>query len=71
MPPKVWGYPLKPGDRVSIETPGAGGYGPPEERALEQRQEDERDGISRGRTVSFPPRGGCAPPSRARGGRGA
>ena len=49
LPPKVWGYPLKPGDRVSIETPGAGGYGPPEERALEQRQEDERDGISRGR----------------------
>jgi len=49
LPPKVWGYPLKPGDRVSIETPGAGGYGPPEERAVEQRQEDERDGISRGR----------------------
>lgn len=49
LPPKVWGYPLKPGDRVSIETPGAGGYGPPEERALAQRQEDERDGISRGR----------------------
>ena len=29
LPPKVWGYPLRPGDRVSIDTPGAGGYGPP------------------------------------------
>ncbi|MFQ5840457.1 MAG: hydantoinase B/oxoprolinase family protein [Candidatus Methylomirabilales bacterium] len=29
---KVWGYSLKPGDRVSIITPGAGGYGLPSER---------------------------------------
>jgi N-methylhydantoinase B/oxoprolinase/acetone carboxylase alpha subunit len=28
LPPKVWGYPLRPGDRVSMDTPGAGGYGP-------------------------------------------
>ena len=30
LPPKVWGYVLHPGDRVAIETPGAGGYGRPE-----------------------------------------
>lgn len=48
LPAKVWGYPLKPGDRVAIETPGGGGYGPPEERAPAQRQEDERDGIGGG-----------------------
>ena len=29
LPPKVWGYPLKPGDRVRITTPGAGGWGSP------------------------------------------
>ncbi len=29
LPPKVWGHPLRPGDRVAMETPGAGGYGPP------------------------------------------
>jgi N-methylhydantoinase B len=27
LPPKVWGYVLRPGDRVAMETPGAGGYG--------------------------------------------
>ncbi|HEV8310718.1 MAG TPA: hydantoinase B/oxoprolinase family protein [Methylomirabilota bacterium] len=27
LPSKVWGHPLKPGDRVTIVTPGAGGYG--------------------------------------------
>ena len=30
LPPKVWGYVLHPGDRVAIETPGAGGYGRPD-----------------------------------------
>jgi N-methylhydantoinase B len=29
LPPKVWGYRLGPGDRVSIVTPGAGGWGAP------------------------------------------
>jgi N-methylhydantoinase B len=29
LPPKVWGYPLRPGDRVSIITPAGGGFGPP------------------------------------------
>ena len=33
LPPKVWGHVLRAGDRVAIETPGAGGYGPPDERA--------------------------------------
>jgi len=45
LPPKVWGYPLGPGDSVAIETPGAGGYGPPDERSDEQRRQDEMDGI--------------------------
>ena len=30
LPAKVWGYPLGPGDRVSMDTAGAGGYGAPE-----------------------------------------
>jgi N-methylhydantoinase B len=29
LPGKVWGYPLRAGERVAIETPGGGGYGPP------------------------------------------
>jgi N-methylhydantoinase B len=28
LPPKVWGHSLRPGDRVTIVTPGGGGYGP-------------------------------------------
>ena len=46
LPGKVWGYALRPGDRVAIETPGAGGYGPAEERDEARRREDERDGIA-------------------------
>jgi len=34
LPSKVWGYPLKPGDRVLIVTPGGGGYGYPHPRPL-------------------------------------
>jgi N-methylhydantoinase B len=30
LPAKVWGHPLRSGDRVTIVTPGGGGYGPPE-----------------------------------------
>ena len=45
LPPKVWGYPLRPGDRVAIETPGAGGYGPPAGRDVAARLADARDGI--------------------------
>ena len=29
LPGKVWGYPLRAGERVAMETPGGGGYGPP------------------------------------------
>jgi len=29
LPSKVWGYPLKPGDRIQILTPGGGGWGAP------------------------------------------
>jgi N-methylhydantoinase B len=47
LPAKVWGHPLKAGDRVAIETPGAGGYGPPSERAPADRRRDQRDGIAR------------------------
>ena len=28
LSPTVWGYPLGSGDRVPMDTPGAGGYGP-------------------------------------------
>jgi N-methylhydantoinase B len=37
---KTRDYPLEPGDRVSIETGGGGGYGPPSERAPEQVRRD-------------------------------
>jgi N-methylhydantoinase B len=43
LPPKVWGHALRPGDRVAIETPGAGGYGPPDERTEADRRTDARD----------------------------
>jgi N-methylhydantoinase B len=49
LPPKVWGYPLDPGDRVAIETPGAGGYGEPAERAPADRARDERDSVTASR----------------------
>jgi N-methylhydantoinase B len=45
LPSKVWGYRLAPGDRVMVETPGAGGYGPPEARAEQLRLDDVRNGI--------------------------
>ncbi|MEZ5856198.1 MAG: hydantoinase B/oxoprolinase family protein [Hyphomicrobiaceae bacterium] len=35
---------LFPGDRLVIETPGGGGYGPPEEREIEQRAADTANG---------------------------
>ncbi len=54
LPPKVWGYPLDPGDRVAIETPGAGGYGEPAERAPADRARDERDGVIASRALTGP-----------------
>ena len=43
LPNKVR-MPLKEGESVIVETPGAGGYGPPAERAAEGIAEDERSG---------------------------
>jgi N-methylhydantoinase B len=45
LPSKVWGFRLAPGDRVSMVTPGAGGWGPPAERPVEQVLADVEDGI--------------------------
>jgi N-methylhydantoinase B len=45
LPSKVWGFRLSPGDRVSIVTPGAGGWGLPTARAVEQVRADVEDGI--------------------------
>ena len=45
LPSKVWGYRLAPGDRVSMVTPGSGGWGPPEARPVEQVLADVEDGI--------------------------
>ena len=41
---KVAGVRLEAGDVVTIVTPGAGGYGPPAERAPALRARDARDG---------------------------
>jgi N-methylhydantoinase B len=41
----VWGHRLGPGDRVAIETAGAGGYGPPDERAPAEQERDRIDAI--------------------------
>src|SRR5262245_47446467 len=46
LPGKIWGYPLRAGDRVAVETPGAGGYGQARDRAPAQRHADDRDGIA-------------------------
>jgi N-methylhydantoinase B len=44
LPVKPAGVALKNGERVVVETPGAGGYGPPVERTKEAREEDRRSG---------------------------
>jgi N-methylhydantoinase B len=44
VPSKVWGYALKPGDRIQVITPGAGGYGPALERSSEALTRDLADG---------------------------
>ncbi len=43
LPNKVR-MPLREGERVTVETPGAGGYGPPAERPAEAVAEDARTG---------------------------
>lgn len=44
LPPKATGVRLRQTDRVVMETPGAGGYGPPEQRASEAVREDAESG---------------------------
>jgi N-methylhydantoinase B len=68
LPSKVWGVRLAPGDRVSMVTPGAGGWGLPAERPVERVIADVEDGvISPARAVAEYPHAAPAlyvPPSR-------
>ena len=41
---KPSGIPVAPGERIVVETPGAGGYGPPAKRAPAALDEDRRSG---------------------------
>jgi N-methylhydantoinase B len=45
LPSKVWGFRLAPGDQVSMLTPGAGGWGAPDERPLQSVLADVEDGV--------------------------
>ncbi len=45
LPSKVWGFRLAPGDRVSLVTPGAGGWGRPDERPVARVLADVEDGV--------------------------
>jgi N-methylhydantoinase B len=45
LPSKVWGFRLAPGSRVSMLTPGAGGWGFPADRSRDEVAEDVEDGI--------------------------
>jgi N-methylhydantoinase B len=45
LPSKVWGFHLAPGDRVSMVTPGSGGWGHPGDRPAEQVLTDIEDGV--------------------------
>jgi N-methylhydantoinase B len=45
MPSKVANVPLQVGETIRIETPGGGGFGPPDERGLDAIASDLRDGI--------------------------
>ena len=45
MAAKLFGAKLKRGQRVRIESPGGGGYGPPAERAREAVENDLRLGL--------------------------
>ncbi|WP_158743241.1 hydantoinase B/oxoprolinase family protein [Acidisphaera sp. L21] len=38
------GYELAPGDQIAVQTPGGGGYGPPEHRPASMRERDRRRG---------------------------
>jgi N-methylhydantoinase B len=45
LPSKLWGFRLSPGDRVSIVTPGAGGWGFTTARPIDQVRADVEDGV--------------------------
>ena len=45
LPSKIWGFRLAPGDRVSVVTPGAGGWGAPAARPVDQVRADVEDGV--------------------------
>jgi N-methylhydantoinase B len=45
LPSKVWGVRLAPGARVSVITPGAGGWGSPAERTVDRVRDDVEDGV--------------------------
>ena len=60
MGAKISGVALKAGDRVLVETPGGGGYGPPAERSAEARERDERLGyVSADDARAAKPEGGA------------
>ena len=71
LPSKVWGFRLAPGDRVSMVTPGSGGWGHPNDRPIELVLADIEDGvISAGRAAADYPQAVDAgrpplPPSRS------
>ena len=44
LPPKTGNQVLTAAEKVIIDTPGAGGYGPPSARAPEARDADRRSG---------------------------
>jgi N-methylhydantoinase B len=44
LPSKPSGVPFGPGQRIMIETPGAGGYGPASARTDADREADRRSG---------------------------
>ncbi|HEV8439720.1 MAG TPA: hydantoinase B/oxoprolinase family protein [Methylomirabilota bacterium] len=46
LPSKIWGFRLGPGDRVSVLTPGAGGWGAPAERPVGRVVADLEDGVT-------------------------
>jgi N-methylhydantoinase B len=49
MASKMVGIPLKKGDRIRLETPGGGGYGPPAERSASARARDRHLGYTSAR----------------------
>jgi N-methylhydantoinase B len=51
MASKMLGIQLQRGDRVRLETPGGGGYGPPALRSAEQRAADQAQGYVSGETA--------------------